>query len=193
MSSSERRLSGVLSKDAPSELTVDARVEVQGKPGTVRFVGTTSFQTGKWVGIELDTPNGKNSGVVQGKRYFECRTNHGVFVRPSQVKPLSAEVHFWLFFGKPVRIKIPRLNPFVNINRRIRNLLLRLNLEEDHLELVKRQMVFAQPLVKRHRHRQHYFHHVLGHLAVQPKRQLLHPRLHVELPSPLHAILHHQA
>jgi dynactin 1 len=94
MSSSERRLSGVLSKDAPSELTVDARVEVQGKPGTVKFVGTTSFQTGKWVGIELDTPNGKNSGVVQGKRYFECRTNHGVFVRPSQVKALSAEVHF---------------------------------------------------------------------------------------------------
>lgn len=93
MSSSERRLSGVLSKDAPSsELKVDARVEVQGKSGTVRFVGTTSFQTGKWVGIELDTPNGKNSGVVQGKRYFECRTNHGVFVRPSQVKPLSAEV-----------------------------------------------------------------------------------------------------
>lgn len=92
MSSSERRLSGVLSRDTSSELTVDTRVEVQGKPGTVRFVGTTSFQTGKWVGIELDAPNGKNSGVVQGKRYFECRANHGVFVRPSQVKPLSAEV-----------------------------------------------------------------------------------------------------
>lgn len=91
MSSSERRLSGVLNKDAPSELKVDARVEVQGKSGTVRFVGTTSFQTGKWVGIELDTPNGKNSGVVQGKRYFECKTNHGVFVRPSQVKLLSTE------------------------------------------------------------------------------------------------------
>lgn len=91
MSSSERRLSGVLSRDTSSELTVDTRVEVQGKPGTVRFVGTTSFQTGKWVGIELDAPNGKNSGVVQGKRYFECRANHGVFVRPSQVKPLSAE------------------------------------------------------------------------------------------------------
>jgi dynactin 1 len=96
MSSSERRISGVLSRDMSSELAVDARVEVQGKPGTVRFVGTTSFQTGKWVGIELDASTGKNSGVVQGKRYFECRANHGVFVRPSQVKPLSAEVCYHL-------------------------------------------------------------------------------------------------
>ncbi|GAA5813625.1 hypothetical protein MFLAVUS_007108 [Mucor flavus] len=69
-----------------SELKVSARAQVQGKIGTIRFVGTTSFQTGKWVGIELDDPQGKNSGVVQGKRYFECKTNHGVFVRPSQVK-----------------------------------------------------------------------------------------------------------
>lgn len=74
-----------------SELKVGARAQVQGKIGLIRFVGTTSFQTGKWVGIELDEPQGKNSGVVQGKRYFECRTNHGVFVRPSQVKVLSEE------------------------------------------------------------------------------------------------------
>jgi dynactin complex subunit len=37
---------------------VGARVTVQGKlnlgPGTVRYVGLTKFQTGRWVGIELD-------------------------------------------------------------------------------------------------------------------------------------------
>ncbi|KAI8984001.1 CAP Gly-rich domain-containing protein, partial [Mycotypha africana] len=54
--------------------------------GTVRFCGPTSFQTGKWVGIELDEAVGKNSGVVQGKRYFDCKVNHGVFVRPTNVK-----------------------------------------------------------------------------------------------------------
>ncbi|KAI7898739.1 dynein associated protein-domain-containing protein [Cokeromyces recurvatus] len=69
-----------------SELKVGMRAQVQGKMGWIRFVGITSFQTGKWIGIELDEPQGKNSGVVQGKRYFECKTNHGVFVRPSQVK-----------------------------------------------------------------------------------------------------------
>ncbi|KAI9359377.1 CAP Gly-rich domain-containing protein, partial [Pilaira anomala] len=54
--------------------------------GTVRFVGNTSFQTGKWVGVELDEAAGKNSGVVQGKRYFDCKNNHGVFVRPASIK-----------------------------------------------------------------------------------------------------------
>ncbi|KAI8647404.1 CAP Gly-rich domain-containing protein, partial [Parasitella parasitica] len=54
--------------------------------GTIRYVGTTSFQTGKWVGVELDEPLGKNSGVVQGKRYFDCKNNHGVFTRPANVK-----------------------------------------------------------------------------------------------------------
>ena len=75
-----------------SELKVGARAQVQGKIGQIRFVGTTSFQTGKWVGIELDEPQGKNSGVVQGKRYFECRASHGVFVRPSQVKVISDDM-----------------------------------------------------------------------------------------------------
>ncbi|KAI8375955.1 CAP Gly-rich domain-containing protein [Radiomyces spectabilis] len=84
-----------------SELKVGARVQVQGKSGTIRYAGTTSFQTGKWIGIELDDAQGKNSGVVQGKRYFDCKANHGVFVRPSQVRPIpsdpvhsSSEVNF---------------------------------------------------------------------------------------------------
>ncbi|ORZ19319.1 dynein associated protein-domain-containing protein [Absidia repens] len=83
------------STDLSSDLRPGTRIEVQNKIGTIRYVGTTSFQTGKWIGIELDDPLGKNSGVVQGKRYFDCRTNHGVFVRPSQVKilpPSSAPI-----------------------------------------------------------------------------------------------------
>ncbi|KAJ2726364.1 hypothetical protein GGI07_000679 [Coemansia sp. Benny D115] len=61
-------------------------VEVQGGRGIVRFSGTTDFGTGKWIGIELDSPQGKNDGSVQGKRYFECAMGHGIFVRSSQVK-----------------------------------------------------------------------------------------------------------
>ncbi|KAI8092701.1 dynein associated protein-domain-containing protein [Halteromyces radiatus] len=78
------------SGDISSDLRPGTRIQVQGKIGTIRYTGTTSFQTGKWIGIELDEPQGKNSGVVQGKRYFDCRTNHGVFVRPSQVKLLPS-------------------------------------------------------------------------------------------------------
>ncbi|KAI8064871.1 CAP Gly-rich domain-containing protein, partial [Gilbertella persicaria] len=67
-------------------LAIGSRVVVNDLVGTVRFIGNTSFQTGKWIGVELDEPQGKNSGVVQGKRYFECKANHGVFVRPTNIK-----------------------------------------------------------------------------------------------------------
>ncbi|KAI3659167.1 hypothetical protein MP638_006949 [Amoeboaphelidium occidentale] len=71
------------------DLNVGLRVQILGNlVGTVRFMGATSFATGKWVGIELDEKQGKNDGSVQGKRYFECKDGYGMFVRASQVKPL---------------------------------------------------------------------------------------------------------
>lgn len=51
--------------------------------GIVRFVGETEFSKGAWVGLELPTPTGKNDGSVQGKRYFQCQPQHGIFVRSS--------------------------------------------------------------------------------------------------------------
>lgn len=69
------------------EFTIGSRVIVNDEhSGTIRYFGTTSFQTGKWVGVELDEKVGKNSGVVQGKRYFDCKIDHGVFIRPANVK-----------------------------------------------------------------------------------------------------------
>ncbi|CEP14847.1 hypothetical protein [Parasitella parasitica] len=74
------------------ELVVGSRAMINNElSGTIRYVGTTSFQTGKWVGVELDEPLGKNRGVVQGKRYFDCKNNHGVFTRPASVKVISED------------------------------------------------------------------------------------------------------
>ncbi|XP_057665093.1 restin homolog isoform X3 [Diorhabda carinulata] len=70
------------------------------KVGTVRYMGATEFAPGDWVGVELDDPRGKNDGSVNGKRYFECLPNFGLFApvskvskSPSKIKPNSCQVH----------------------------------------------------------------------------------------------------
>lgn len=53
--------------------------------GVVRYVGPTEFGEGVWLGVELRAAKGKNDGSVQGKRYFTCKPDHGLIVRPSKV------------------------------------------------------------------------------------------------------------
>ncbi|OCT79108.1 hypothetical protein XELAEV_18030206mg [Xenopus laevis] len=59
------------------------------KKGVVRYVGPTDFQEGIWVGVELETPAGKNDGSVGGKHYFKCNPGYGVLVKPNRVTKAS--------------------------------------------------------------------------------------------------------
>lgn len=75
----------------PTDIKVGVRVQVLGKlMGTVKFAGVTKFAAGPWVGVELDAPEGKNDGTVQGERYFDCKPGHGIFARPNSVRPEPA-------------------------------------------------------------------------------------------------------
>lgn len=56
--------------------------------GTVRYHGSVYFARGVWVGVELDEPEGKNCGNVNGVEYFRCKENYGLFVRPQRIKRL---------------------------------------------------------------------------------------------------------
>ena len=68
-------------------MKVGQRVQVQGKcSSTVAYVGLTEFAPGKWVGVILDEPKGKNNGNVQGKQYFECPDNMGKFLLKYQTR-----------------------------------------------------------------------------------------------------------
>ena len=67
-----------------SELAIGQTVElVDGRFGTVRFVGQPHFAAGDWVGVELEDDSGKNDGSVQGERYFDCEMGRGMFLRPT--------------------------------------------------------------------------------------------------------------
>jgi hypothetical protein len=52
----------------PANMSIGARCQVESsepglhKRGTVRFVGSTTFASGAWVGVEYDEPMGKNDG-----------------------------------------------------------------------------------------------------------------------------------
>lgn len=41
------------------------------------------------MGVELDEAKGKNNGSVQGKAYFKCADEHGIFVRQSQLATID--------------------------------------------------------------------------------------------------------
>ena len=72
------------SKLSLSTLIVGAKVITgvgPGKKGVIMFIGETQFSSGEWIGIRLDTPDGKNDGSVGDTRYFECEQNHGLFAR----------------------------------------------------------------------------------------------------------------
>ncbi|XP_060951757.1 dynactin subunit 1-like isoform X3 [Limanda limanda] len=77
---------GTVESGKPPKIGCTVEVTGKGQRGTVAYIGATLFASGKWVGVVLDEPKGKNDGTVQGKRYFICEENHGIFVRQSQIQ-----------------------------------------------------------------------------------------------------------
>ncbi|XP_044753810.1 dynactin subunit 1 isoform X2 [Coccinella septempunctata] len=74
-------------------LKIGRKVEISGKDvqGVIAYYGQTEFAPGKWIGVILNEPKGKNNGIVRGREYFKCEENHGMFVRAQQIIPLDDE------------------------------------------------------------------------------------------------------
>ena len=72
-----------------SDLQVGQSIELtDGRHAVIRFIGTTHFSDGSWVGIELEDGSGKNDGSVLGERYFACAPKMGMFVRPTAISQI---------------------------------------------------------------------------------------------------------
>ncbi|KAL7669240.1 hypothetical protein ACOME3_009905 [Neoechinorhynchus agilis] len=77
------------SYDIAIDPSIGDRVHVTGKgAGVLKYVGEPNFSTGLWYGIELDECRGRNDGYVQGKKYFNCKQRHGIFVRRSKIEKI---------------------------------------------------------------------------------------------------------
>ncbi|XP_011338545.1 dynactin subunit 1 isoform X3 [Ooceraea biroi] len=68
-------------------LKIGQRVEVPVKEcqGVIAYIGHPAFAPGKWIGVILDEPKGKNNGSVKGQVYFKCAENYGMFARQTQL------------------------------------------------------------------------------------------------------------
>ncbi|XP_035206506.1 dynactin subunit 1-like [Stegodyphus dumicola] len=73
------------------KIKIGSRVLVLGKDlkGTVAFIGYTKFSAGKWFGVVLDEPKGKNNGCIDGIKYFCCPDQSGLFVRETQLQVIE--------------------------------------------------------------------------------------------------------
>lgn len=66
-----------------------------GLSGVIKYIGEVEGQNEEWVGLELDKPEGKNNGSINGKKYFECKDKYGIFLKYNKlmerIKELDAK------------------------------------------------------------------------------------------------------
>ena len=73
------------------KLGIGERVSISGvKFGVLKYYGEIPLASGVWCGIDLDDPDGKHDGEVDGRRYFTCRPQHGIFAPVDKVDSVEA-------------------------------------------------------------------------------------------------------
>lgn len=69
--------------------TKGVEIEItKNRVGIIRYRGPVDGKKGEFFGIELTKGTGKHSGIFQGKRYFTCKQNRGIFIKRSQIRGL---------------------------------------------------------------------------------------------------------
>ncbi|CAO3631660.1 unnamed protein product [Mucor fragilis] len=73
------------SSDVQLDIVIGSKVKLFKRPlpiiGTVKYIGKVHFDTGEWLGIELDSRVGNTDGKIDDKRYFQTNLHCGIFVK----------------------------------------------------------------------------------------------------------------
>ncbi|EGN99907.1 hypothetical protein SERLA73DRAFT_72683 [Serpula lacrymans var. lacrymans S7.3] len=75
----------------------NVRIESLGYEGTLRYIGEIEGKAGLWAGVELSggfSGKGKNNGTVNGKIYFTCPLNCGVFVATAKLSAPTVGLNY---------------------------------------------------------------------------------------------------
>lgn len=76
--------------DDVMEIPLGSRMCIGGaKVGTLRYFGKCHIAEGYYCGIELDEPDGRHDGLIQGVRYFTCTDGYGIFAPLHKVTVVS--------------------------------------------------------------------------------------------------------
>ncbi|KAI8645462.1 hypothetical protein BD408DRAFT_411941 [Parasitella parasitica] len=71
--------------DVQTDIIIGSKVKLFKRPlpiiGTVKYIGKVHFDTGEWLGIELDSRVGNTDGKIDDKRYFQTNLHCGIFVK----------------------------------------------------------------------------------------------------------------
>lgn len=81
-----------ITNSAGAKLTLGARVKANGyQEGVIRYIGDlkdVALSGIKYIGVELDQPEGSGDGSINGHRYFSCEDFHALFTTVQFVEPL---------------------------------------------------------------------------------------------------------
>jgi len=75
---------------------------------TILHLGPVEGVSGIWAGLSLQLPAGKNDGSIDGKAYFKCPPNHGLFARLSMLRPCSEEEFREIELSRAEKVKDTR-------------------------------------------------------------------------------------
>eukprot|EP01083_Nonionella_stella_P289742 985980_1 len=102
-----------------------------GREGKIKFIGTLGFQSDTWCGLILSTPTGTHNGIVKNRKYWNCKSNHGTFVKRNHISRIKLH-RIGERFSIHEKVKTPKGKGYIRFIGNIHNINDKNNIEQYH-------------------------------------------------------------